>query len=185
MRALIATAIAGVALAFIVGLFLPGLSQGFDNPFRNLFRSSDQGVKHVDLGNDHVGFGADHPGYNSVPATSGSHYVQPLAPASWGVHEGALEDEVLIHNLEHGGIGVHYDCPDGCDALVQQLAEIVNGSTDKGLKVIMSPYPNMGSRIALTAWTYLDELDVIDEDRIKDFINGHESSSTAPEPRAR
>ena len=110
---------------------------------------------------------------------------QPLAPAPWGVHSEVLEDEVLVHNLEHGGVGVHYDCPDECDELVQQLSELVNTAANRGLKVIMSPYPGMESTISLTAWTFLDQLDVFDEDRIRDFLGTHESSPNAPEANLR
>ena len=86
-----------------------------------------------------------------------------------------------MHNLEHGGIGVHYDCPDSCDGLESQLVALVNRAVDRGLKVLMSPYPEMGSRIALTAWTYLDKFDQFDELRINRFIDAHESSLNAPE----
>lgn len=93
----------------------------------------------------------------------------------------AIPDEVLVHNLEHGGIGVHYNCPDGCDELVDQLAGVVRRSG----KIVMSPYPGMETRIALTAWNFLDAFDDFDEVRIKDFIDTHESSSNAPEPNVR
>ena len=86
-----------------------------------------------------------------------------------------------MHNLEHGGIGVHYDCPDGCTDLVSQLAALVSGAVDRGLKVIMSPYPGTGSSIALTAWTYLDKFEQFDKLRINGFIDAHESSPNAPE----
>ena len=43
----------------------------------------------------------------------------------------------------------HYDCTEGCPALVDRLKSIVG---DHGEEVILEPYPNMGSRIGLTAW---------------------------------
>ena len=173
-----------VAGAFLVALFLPSVTINFD--FSDLFSSTDHSGERVgSLGELHVAPGATHVAYNSVPATSGPHYNIPLAPARWGVHGEVLRDEVLIHNLEHGGVGVHYNCPDGCEELVEQLAAIVDRAVDGGLKVIMSPYPDMGNRIALTAWTILDKFDVFDEDRVKDFISALESSSNAPEPNAR
>ena len=45
----------------------------------------------------------------------------------------------------------------------------------------MSPYPDMGTRIALTAWTFIDKFDLFDEARISEFIGSHESSPNAPE----
>ena len=59
----------------------------------------------------------------------------------------------------------------GCAA---QLAE-------RGTEVVMSPYPDMGSKIALVAWMVLEKFDEFDEQRIKDFINAHMNSTRAPE----
>lgn len=123
----------------------------------------------------HVEPGESHPPYNSRPATSGWHYG---AVARWGVYEDVLiPEEVLVHNLEHGGIGIHFDCDEPCPELVEDLAEIA-GRYDK---VVMSPYPDMGSRIALTAWTFLDAFDEFDDQRIIAFIKAHISSPDAPE----
>ena len=162
-------------------------------------------------GNMHVQRDESHPSYNSVPATSGWHYSDELAPMPWGVYSEPIPDEVLVHNLEHGGVGIHYNCPDGCDFLVQQLASLAIhregdwideyiSTLDPDLdrqelaqaenirrhyKIIMSPYPNMETTIALTAWNFLDRLDVYDDGRIIDFILDHVSSSNAPEYLAR
>jgi hypothetical protein len=128
-------------------------------------------------GADHTSQSQTHPDYNSVPATSGWHYGGASAPAPWGVHGDALPDEILVHNLEHGGVGIHYNCPEGCDELVSQLKEIA----DRMGKVILSPYPGMETKIALTAWTFLDTFDEFDKDRVEDFARAHESSPNAPE----
>ena len=139
----------------------------------------------VDQGRSHVEIGQPHPPYNSVPATSGWHYGRPVAPAPWGIHSRFFSDEVLVHNLEHGGIGVHYDCPDGCSELFDQLARLVDRAVAQDLKVIMTPYPGMDSRIALTAWNFLDTFEEFDEDRISAFVMVHESSPNSPEPFVR
>ena len=123
-----------------------------------------------------------HPPYNSKPASSGWHYG---GTSSWGIHDEAIADENLVHNLEHGGIRVHYNCPEGCDELVNQLAAVVNRALDGDLKVLMSPYPDMDTTIALTAWTFIDKFNEFDEKRVLDFISAHESSPNSPEPNAR
>ena len=135
----------------------------------------------TDQGRVHISPARSHPPYSSVPATSGWHYEAPLAPARWGVHNEVLPDEVLIHNLEHGGIGVHYSCPDGCEQLVEQLGSIVRSADE----VILSPYPGIDTRIALTAWTVIDKFDEFDQKRIEDFIRAYVNSSVAPEAFAR
>ena len=117
-----------------------------------------------------------HEPYNSTPATSGPHY--PIWWQEWGVVDQELPDELLVHNLEHGGIVIRYDCPSGCPALIDRLAEV----TGRYKKVILAPYSGLGTRIALTAWTYLDRFDEFDEDRIVRFIEAHMNSPEAPEP---
>ena len=137
------------------------------------------GERYPSQGNAHIPLDQAHPPYNSTPATSGWHYAVPLAPVPWGLYENPLPDEVLLHNLEHGGIGVHYDCPEGCPDLVDDIVAAI--LSQPRTKILVSPYPAMPTRIALTAWNYLDAFDVFDEDRIVAFIEAHESSPNAPE----
>ena len=92
---------------------------------------------------------------------------------------------MLVHGRERGGGGVQYDCPGGCDGLVAKLRGCVARVVNEGEKVIMSPYPGLDARIALTAWTFLEEFDDCDEARITAFISAHESSLNAPEPFVR
>lgn len=166
-----------IALAFIVSLFIGSI------PLGNIGRSAPDGpgTRIDDQGATHVVPGAEHADYNSVPATSGWHFASPLAPVRWGIHDTPLVDEVLLHNMEHGYVIVHYNCPDGCDELVGQLFEIVNTATSRGGKVILNPYRDMDAKIALTAWTFIDKFDIFDEERVSDFISSHESSPNAPE----
>jgi hypothetical protein len=105
--------------------------------------------------------------YNSTPPTSGPHLGDL---ARWGVHDEPIPNELQVHNLEDGGIMVQYNCPDGCSDLVSQLEEIV-GEYHEG--VILAPYPDMGSRIALTAWQRIDQFEQFDEERITRFIRAY------------
>ena len=173
-----ATAVGTIAFVFILSLFIPNLPLhslvGRDTPDGPGIRMDDQGQTHVDPG-------ADHPSYNSIPATSGPHFAQPLAPARWGVHPQPLADEVLIHNLEHGYVNMHYSCAEPCPELVGELTTIVDDAVERGGKVLLSPYPDMETKIALTAWTFIDTMEVFDKARIRDFMVTHESSPNAPE----
>ena len=174
-----------IAFTFIISLFLPTIPGGLGGG--GIFGRGNPdgpGERFAEQVPTHVGIDEPHPAYNSVPATSGWHYGEPLAPVRWGIHSEFLAEEYRLHNLEHGGVAVHYNCPDGCPDLVAQLTEIVDRSRSESLKVLMSPYPDMGSTIALTAWTFKDEFDEFDEERVKDFILVHESSGNSPEPTA-
>ena len=58
---------------------------------------------------------------------------------------------------------------DSCRQLIENLGKLA----EKYEQVIVMPRPNLDSRIALTAWTYLDKFDDFDEARIKRFIDAH------------
>lgn len=135
-----------------------------------------------DAGRQHIPAGVAGTGYATRPATSGPHWFAAEtpagvpAPARWGIYEEPLPDEVLIHNLEHGGIGLHYDCPEGCDDVVAQLEDLIPRSRSQ---FILSPYSGMESRIAITAWRHHMFLDEVEEDRIVEFIEAYQDR--APE----
>ena len=197
------SAIGLLAFLFIVALFAPSLpiSLGSSGAGTAGTKIPDQG------GNLHMLRGEDHPPYNSVPGTSGWHYSDANAPIGWGVYSEFIPDEVLVHNLEHGGVGIHYNCPDGCDFLIRQLesmARYVEGNwldeyistldpdqqadelrrarnLARRYKVVMSPYPDMDSKIALTAWNFLDKFEEYDEPRVQRFLLDHVNSPNAPE----
>lgn len=181
-----------VSFAFIIGLFLPSIAGvgGIGGPHTGggLFGSSapeGPGIRIPDAGRAHINAGQPHAAYTSIPPTSGPHFGQPLAPTRWGIHDEQIQDEVLIHNLEHGGIGVFYNCPNGCEGTLQDLEALVQRGTGGGLKIIMSPYEGMETRFSLVAWSFLEQFDEYDEERVQTFIETHESSPNSPEQLAR
>jgi hypothetical protein len=172
------TAVGAVAVVFIFSLFAGGL-QNIASPQGPA--PDGPGVRYSSQGSTHISRDETHAPYNSVPATSGWHYADLSSPARWGVYDEPVEDEVLVHNLEHAGVVIHYNCPEGCDEMVEQLEEIVKGAT----KLVLAPNPDIGTKIALTAWTFLDELDEFNQVRIEAFISAHVNSANAPEPFVR
>ena len=91
----------GLAVALIAGLLIASLIVPM---FDSIGVSNDDtpdgpGIKMESQGNSHINEGADHPPYNSMPATSGWHYSQPLAPVKWGVHDEFISEEKRLHNL--------------------------------------------------------------------------------------
>jgi len=118
----------------------------------------------ADQGRDHVAPGAHHPAYNSNPPTSGWHYG---ATAPWGFHNSALPDELIIHNLEHGGIWITYKDAEDTE-VVDALVGLARGYRTK---VIITHRPQNDSRIAVAAWGRLMKLDRFDRTAIVAFIN--------------
>ncbi|MFC2030045.1 DUF3105 domain-containing protein [Chloroflexota bacterium] len=118
-----------------------------------------------DMGNAHIEEGAKSPvAYNSTPPTSGPHYG---GLARWGIHTEQIADELMVHNLEDGGVGIWYDCPDECPELVSQLESVAERYQEG---VLLAPYPGMDTRIALTAWNRVDRFDKFDEERLIRFV---------------
>ena len=89
------------------------------------------------------------PKYNSFPPTSGNHYV---TPAPWNLYTDPVDQRILVHNLEHGGVVIQYGnkVP---QSTVQKLVDFYNGDTNA---IVLAPFPKLGKRIALTAWTHLE-----------------------------
>jgi hypothetical protein len=118
----------------------------------------------------HIQHGATHPAYDSKPPTSGWHFADQVA--AWGVVTTPWPDELQVHALEHGGVIVSYDCPDGCAEDVAKLETIVRAYPSK---VILQPYPGIGHRVALTAWGKLAYLDSVNEAFIRHFISDYKN----------
>lgn len=136
-----------------------------------------------DLGNQHFAQGlrisqSGYPPYNSDPPTSGAHW--PVWSRA-GFFPDTLPDELLVHNLEHGYIVIHYSCGvNQCPELFNQLRDL---SKRYPSKVVFNYRPQMQSRIALTAWTKLLRLEQFDEQRIVQFIQTYRGR-IGPEPDA-
>ncbi len=133
------------------------------------------GIAYPAQGQAHIGPGESHPSYNSNPPTSGWHLP---APAPWGFYTNGLPDELLVHNLEHGGIWISYKNPSDT-ALVEKLEAL---SKRFPVKVIITPRPKDDSPIVLAAWTRLLKLDHYDEQQIIAFINAFKNKGPEQVP---
>jgi hypothetical protein len=123
-------------------------------------------------GNQHIPeVGADHPEYNSDPPTSGWH-VGRLA--RWGSYDYQLPDELLIHNMEDGGVILWYPLasPEQNRAHIKRLQEAARGYD----RVVILPREDLSGEYALTAWTRLDRFPVDDYDaeRVRRFLEAYE-----------
>lgn len=131
-------------------------------------RPSGPGERLPSLGNTHiVSINAPHLPYNSVPPTSGPH-VGGKAP--WGISDAQIPDELQLHNLEDGGVIIHYDAARVDESVRASLVKIVDGYRDR---VILEPYAGLTSPIVLTAWQRRMALETADEAAIQDFIRAY------------
>ncbi|HEU6444558.1 MAG TPA: DUF3105 domain-containing protein [Gaiellaceae bacterium] len=89
------------------------------------------------------------PEWNSNPPTSGPHYREW---AIWNFYEEEVPLVKSVHNLEHGGVVIHYG-PRVSQAEVEMLRTFYNEDPN-GL--LVAPLRSNGDTITLSAWTAPD-----------------------------
>ncbi|MCF7905731.1 DUF3105 domain-containing protein [Candidatus Gracilibacteria bacterium] len=160
---------------WIVTLCVIGLSIYVFSLLVSQTRTSRPGESIAIQGREHIPIGSPSPEYNSNPPTSGPHYVKAT---NWGVYQEELQDENLVHSLEHGGIWISYQ-PNIDEETKEQLEAI--GKTHSG-SVVVSPRSANDSPIAIASWGRLEKLIEFDEEDIIEFIKRNKNRS--PEPFA-
>jgi len=147
-------------------------------PFQTVSGTVGQAV--ADEGRNHVDPSTT-PTYRFYPPASGPHFsAQGIAPAPWQTID-TLQEGQYIHNLEHGGIAILYDCPSGadCTTLKNALENYVRNlapvePTYHEIKVVLTPYSRgMQKKVALVAWDYIEFLDSYDQAEITRFYENH------------
>ena len=124
--------------------------------------------------------------YQHYPPSSGPHWNQPsLAPVTWGAYRDSVRPEQWIHNLEHGGIVILYNCPDGCPdtvAALEKFARRVPNSRFGNQKVVVSPNSEITSKIVALAWTRELDLSDFDRERLLEFYKRWVDTGTEQVP---
>ena len=130
-------------------------------------RIADQGGGlHLDNQTD------QHAPYNSNPPTSGFHWGGGTAP--WGVLGQPVADELMVHNLEHGGVVFSYR--QGLDqATVDRLTTLTGQLQRQNQCIVLVPRPSnkIDAPIVATAWNYLLKLQNFDADMLTRFFQAH------------
>lgn len=118
--------------------------------------------------------------YNSTPLSSVLHYG---GQANWGIQSEPVPHELLLHNLEDGGVIVYYQCPDGCVETMDALKAILAPHISRGAPVVLAPndpawldaqgtpyHKDIEAPIAVVAWQRVLKLDDVGAGRINAFI---------------
>lgn len=115
--------------------------------------------------------------YKSKPPMGGPHHP------SWhncGVFSEPIGDTHAVHSLEHGAVWITYEPQDVTAEEIAKLAE----TAERNEYVMVSPYPEQGSKLVLTAWNHQLRLDRVDHDMVRRFVAYFAKAMTAPEPGA-
>lgn len=122
----------------------------------------DEGNTHVDEGTVIT--------YKSYPPSSGTHYG---ATADYGFSEAIIPEGKLVHSLEHGAVVLYYKSSVGTEVL-QQLRDTYNklpaGKYGK-VKLVIAPYENMSTPLAIAAWDRLYLMNAYNFDEIQTFYS--------------
>lgn len=158
-----------VALALIGGLLLtPGLfpSSSDRQVLSAEARLEGPGDHHAEQTREHISEANSFNAYNSSPGTSGPHWA---IPAEWGIYSEPLPEERIVHNLEHGGIGIHY--PESLDASgVAAIEEIAKATPGYPSCILVSPHQAVTDGVVLTAWAVTLETSLTASEEIEKFI---------------
>jgi hypothetical protein len=102
------------------------------------------------------------PSWNSFPPTSGRHYFQWVL---WGDYTEPVPMIKEVHNLEHGGVIIQY----GNKVPQADIAKINAFWQKDPNAMLVAPLPQLGNKIALTAWTRWAECTSFDENAFSKF----------------
>jgi hypothetical protein len=102
------------------------------------------------------------PKWNSYPPSSGRHYFQWVL---WGDYTQPVPLIKEVHNLEHGGMIIQY----GEKVPKSDVTKINDFWQKDPTAMLVAPLPNLGNKIALTAWTNWAECTTFNEKAFKAF----------------
>jgi hypothetical protein len=132
-----------------------------------------EGFNHVDA--------CSYVDYHTLPPSSGDHY--PFW-AAYMTYDQPVPEGYWVHNLEHGGIVLTYNCGDaGCAediAAAQQMmdafpqdSECMQEQSGVVHRLLMTPDPRLDDRFAASAWGWTLRAHCFDKTAFLAFVNGH------------
>ena|GEM_PF-981435 len=112
------------------------------------------------------------------PPMGGPHYD---TWAAYGVYTFPVPKGFLIHDMEHGGIVVWYNCPDGCSREVAAATAWLDALPEDPLcagspalrRVVLTPAPDLPTRWAISAAKASITSDCFDSARFRQFYLDH------------
>ncbi len=119
--------------------------------------------------------------WTTNPPSSGPHYPSWVA---WDSYDVPIPRGFWLHDLEHGGVAVLYDCPEGCDGEVEQAQGVIDGlkgdpacvAPGPKNRVVMTPDPLIDQRWAAAAWGFTLTADCFDADLFRLFLDSYQGA---------
>lgn len=114
--------------------------------------------------------------YAQSPPVGGEH------AANWqncGIYDEPVRNETAVHALEHGAVWIAYR-PDLPADQVEALRGLVRGRS----YTLLSPYPDLDTPVAASAWGVQLKVDSASDERLGRFIAKYRQGQQTPEPGA-
>jgi len=118
--------------------------------------------------------------WSSNPPSTGEHFA---VWAKWNrTYETPLARGNWVHNLEHGGVVLLFDCPGGCAADVTALEALEDALpadprcvAPLRTRTLITPDPLLpeGVQIAAAAWGWTYTAECFDAQRLGQFVEAH------------
>lgn len=117
--------------------------------------------------------------WSTNPPSTGQHYP---TWAGWYRSFTSLPRGFWMHNAEHGGVMLLYNCPDGCDADIAALIDVARArpQDDKcvlpirnRILVVADPLLPAGTKISAVAWNAYYTATCVDPVALDTFIEEH------------
>ena len=83
--------------------------------------------------------------WNTFPPSNGRHYGSTII---YGSYDEPLQEQLLVHNLEHGGVAVQW----GSKVADTEVERIRSWYQDDPDGLVLAPLPALGDKISLVAW---------------------------------
>ncbi len=125
--------------------------------------------------------------YDSNPPACGDHY--PIW-AEWGVYNSPIPPEFFVHNEEHGGVVLLYNCPSGCPGVVSALTAVLEAQpadpicagSGVNARMLLTPDPSLDVPVAAAAWgwTWKEPDLCVDTASLQAFIDAHYGQGREP-----
>ena len=172
------TAASMIAIVVIGSFALQGVPAGLGGGGGASQAVAGVGTQVRIMGGGHVPVG-ETVSYSTTPPTSGPHWP-PGAQAECGIYDEELPDESIVHNLEHGNVVISYNLPDPQEAT--RFREVANNLPGQGVWGVVRPYSKIEpGMVVMTAWGIIEEVQGVDEERMRKFFETYAGFGGAPE----
>jgi hypothetical protein len=95
----------------------------------------------------------------------------------WGFTDQVIPPEYWVHNLEHGGVVLLYNCSQDCTADQATIREFLNRAPKESqfneVKLLAVKYVGPGHRFAMVAWGWRFFMDGWDPGQALAFYTQH------------